>query len=305
MKRSVPGLLAGLVATAALAAPALAAPANVTVRVEGDAARRSCRAPRSHDRRRPRSASAGRRPAPGTSALRRARPGDGRRLDGHVRRGLRLPARRVKGETHDDPPRGPGAYWSFWINYTHATPGICGQELQEGDDVLVVAGLLPPTDAARRSTPLRLTGVPATVAPGACGDGQGRRVRVSPPTRRHRDDGRAGRGRHRDQPAARRPPPGRTARRRSRSPAPVRWPSQATKAGTRGPHRRRDLRDDRRRRRLRHAARRRARRSAPARPPTRPRRSPRSRACEAGKVFSRRKAPARALGHGHGRRRRA
>ena len=297
MKSIVPGLLAGLVATAALAAPALAAPANVTVRVEGDAAdaRPAHRGDDDHGPGRP-----GRTPTPvrGTSAVGRARPGDGRRHRRHVRPGFATYLlERGQGRDARRPASGSGAYWSFWINDTHASAGICGRELQEGDDVSSSCRTATrPTDAlpslsaaaAERRARRRSRRAAVTVAR--------RRVQASAssPSTRPPDDGRC-----------RRPAPpcsagGATAtdrggRRRRQLTLAGAGPVAvtATKPGRtvrHGSH----LRDDRRRRRLRHArSRRRAARHRPSADTTAPVAS--ISGLEAGKVFSRRKAPARAL----------
>ncbi len=161
MKTSVPGLLAGLVATAALAAPALAAPANVTVRVEGDAA---TLVPRTAVTTTP--APVGKPGSPtcsGTSALGALDRATGGDWTGTYDPGFAtytLVA--VKGETHDT---ATSSYWSFWINDTYSSTSVCGQELQEGDSVLLVPDCYAAT--CTPVSPLRLTGVPATAAPGA------------------------------------------------------------------------------------------------------------------------------------------
>src|SRR5215217_7755707 len=58
----------------------------------------------------------------------------------------------VERETHD---AGTSSYWAFWINYTYASLGVCGQHVQEGDDLLFVpecyaAGCVP-------ASPLRVS----------------------------------------------------------------------------------------------------------------------------------------------------
>jgi hypothetical protein len=61
----------------------------------------------------------------------------------------------IKGETHASPEAG---FWALWINNGYSELGLCGSELQEGDEVVL---------APRNDQPiLDLTGVPARVAPG-------------------------------------------------------------------------------------------------------------------------------------------
>ena len=73
----------------------------------------------------------------------------------------------VKGETHNDPfPADPSRYWSFWVNYTYQDQGLCSTELQDGDEVLLFVDCFSSTAQCDPTTPLRLSGVPATIAPG-------------------------------------------------------------------------------------------------------------------------------------------
>jgi hypothetical protein len=164
MKKIPPGALAALLVTMLLAAPAGAAPANVTVRVEGAAQTLL-----------PRSAVAtdatpvlveGSNSCPGTSAggaLYKAVAGDMGGSWGAF--GFLL--ERVKGETQTAPPSSdPAPFWSFWVNYRFQDQGLCATELQEGDDVLVFADCFSATNKCASLSPLRLEGVPATVTPG-------------------------------------------------------------------------------------------------------------------------------------------
>ena len=120
------GLVAGFFALAA--APAIAAPANVTVRVEGANVTRvesvrvaTTAAPVSkagHD-------------CSGTSAggaLDRATAGD---WQAGYFDGLGHFVQTIKSET----PAGDD-YWSVWVNHKAAAAGACATELQEGDEVL-------------------------------------------------------------------------------------------------------------------------------------------------------------------------
>lgn len=164
MKKISTGALAVLLALAALAAPADAA--NVTVRVEGEAQTLV-----------PRSAVAttaepvvkdGTNACTGTSALGaldRAVGGDWGGYWGGA--GFGYAVETIKGETHNDPfPADPAQYWSFWVNYRYQDQGLCGTELQEGDDVLMFVDCFSQTGACAAQVPLRIGGVPGTVAPG-------------------------------------------------------------------------------------------------------------------------------------------
>lgn len=152
MRRIAPGTLAGLVVGAVLAAPALAAPANVAVRVEGDAATLVPRtavattaAPVGKDG----------RTCSGTSALGaldRATAGDwaGDYFDDFSSWFVET----IMGETHASNEAG---YWALWVNHRFSDLGLCGTELQEGDDLVL---------APNGGPILELAGVPATAAPG-------------------------------------------------------------------------------------------------------------------------------------------
>ena len=161
MKRLATGALAGIVVAAVMVAPALAAPANVTIRVEGDAATLVPRTPVATT-----ATPVGKPGSPtcsGTSALGALDVATGGDWTGTYDAGFATYTLvSIKGETHD---AATSAYWSFWINDAYASTSVCGQELQEGDDVLLV----PDCYAAECTavSPLRLTGVPGTVAPGA------------------------------------------------------------------------------------------------------------------------------------------
>ena len=152
MKTSPPGVLAGIVAAIALAAPAVGAPANVTVRVEGTSATlvpetavTTTTTPvlrDGHD-------------CSGTSALGALDAVTGSAWAGTWFAGLGWSVETIKGERHAFPDSG---YWALWLNEAYSELGLCGAELQEGDDVLVV----PANDGPI----LDLRAVPATVAPG-------------------------------------------------------------------------------------------------------------------------------------------
>jgi hypothetical protein len=123
------GLCAGLIAGLICSSPALAAPATVTVRVEGaaatlvDSARvTTTAAPVSkagHD-------------CSGTSAggaLDRATAGD---WDAGYFDGLGHFVTTIKGEQ----PPSSDDFWTLWVNHKPASLGACATELQEGDQVL-------------------------------------------------------------------------------------------------------------------------------------------------------------------------
>jgi hypothetical protein len=153
--------LVALVATLLLAAPAGAAPGNVGVRVEGDAQTllpRTVVTTTDTPVGKP-----GQPTCDGTSALGALDQATGGDWSGPYDAGFQTYSlETVKGETHDT---STSSYWAFWINYSYASLGVCGQQVQEGDDLLFVpecyaAGCAP-------ASPLRISGLPATVAPGA------------------------------------------------------------------------------------------------------------------------------------------
>ena len=147
-------VVAALVASGLAAAPAGAAgPANVTVRVEGDA---QTLVPRTQVRTSETPAGKDGSNCPGTSglgALDQATAGDwgGTYFPGFSSWFVET----IKGETHASNEQG---FWDLWLNNTHSDLGICGLELQEGDDLVIVPNNTSPL--------LVLSGVPATVAPG-------------------------------------------------------------------------------------------------------------------------------------------
>ena len=159
--RSPAGLAAGLVGAALLAAPAAAAGQSpVTVRAEG---RTATVLPRTavttttatvnkdgqagHD-------------CTGTSAAGALERATGGNWTGPWFDGAGYFVDRVLGESADP----SSTYWSFWLNYRPSDVGLCGVELQPGDDVLLFvdcfAGCAP-------RTPLRLSRVPTRAAPGS------------------------------------------------------------------------------------------------------------------------------------------
>ena len=165
MRRFVPGALAGLAAALLFAGPAAAAPSNVTVRAEGDAATLLPRTQVTTDTQPV--LVQGSDSCSGTSAggaLYKATAGD---IGGRYEPGLGFLLERVKGETQTAPPNAdPARYWSFWVNYRFQNQGLCQTELQEGDDVLVFADCFSQTSQCESLSPLRISGVPATASPG-------------------------------------------------------------------------------------------------------------------------------------------
>jgi hypothetical protein len=155
------GLAAGFLLPALLAAPALAGPANVQVRVEGATstllprtAVTTTTAPVNKD------GQAG-HDCSGTSAagaLERATAGNWTGTWSSM-------FSQYSVDTVMGASPGTNQYWAFWLNYEYSNAGICGAELQAGDDVLLFldcfgAGCVNPA-------PLRLFQVPAKAAPGS------------------------------------------------------------------------------------------------------------------------------------------
>ncbi len=168
MKRFVPGALAGLAAAVLLVAPAVAAPSNVTVRVEGQdqtlVARTAIRTNDTPVAPEP----GGTRSCKGTSAMGAIHQATGGDYAGEWG-GLGFFVTTIKGEFHNDPfPADPARFWGFWLNYKHMDVGLCDPslELQEGDDVLMLVDCFSAVAACESAQPLRLTNLPPTVAPG-------------------------------------------------------------------------------------------------------------------------------------------
>jgi hypothetical protein len=162
MRRRCIGLAAMIGAVVATAAPATAAgPANVTVRVEGLA-----------DTLVPRTALTttttvvNKDGVPGddctgtsaAGALQQATAGD---WSGPWFAGFGYSVEAVRGESH--PFGGDPQFWGFFVNDVLSQAGLCGAELQTGDQVL----LAPISEQLGASyTVLTLAGVPATAKPG-------------------------------------------------------------------------------------------------------------------------------------------
>jgi hypothetical protein len=160
MKKISAGALAALLAGALLAAPAGAAAGNVAVRVEGDA---QTLLPRTVVTTTDKPVGkAGQTQCSGTSALGALDLATaGNWAGAYDDRYGSYSMDSIMGETHT---AATSSYWAFWINYTYSTSGVCVQQVQEGDDLLFVSECYAPGCA--NSSPLRISGVPATVPPG-------------------------------------------------------------------------------------------------------------------------------------------
>jgi hypothetical protein len=153
VKTSASGALAGIVAAIALAPPALGAPANVTVRVEGtgatlvpETALATTTAPVVRDG----------HSCSGTSALGALDAATAGNWSGTYYDAFSdWSVETIAGERHAYPDSGS---WGLWRNATYSETGLCSTELQAGDEVL----LAPADDGPI----LELGAVPATVAPG-------------------------------------------------------------------------------------------------------------------------------------------
>jgi hypothetical protein len=149
------GLAAGLL-TLALAAPAAAAPSNVTVRVEGasgtlveEGVFTTTTTPVNKR---------GQGDCSGTSAAGALERGTGGDWDGTYSSSFgSYSVDRIRSESYDfSNPNGD--YWAFWVNGRAASQGVCKVELQEGDDVLFFVDRCfdaQPPDFACKNAPVR------------------------------------------------------------------------------------------------------------------------------------------------------
>jgi hypothetical protein len=149
------------------AAPALAAPANVTLRVEGLTQTLVPRTPILTDNRVVNKDGVAGHDCTGTSAAGALEIGTAGDWGGSFFAGLGYSVERVFGETHAFPQPD---FFSLWINNRSSPVGVCGAELQAGDDVLIFVDRCesdPITFACTNPPvlPLRLI-APSTVAPG-------------------------------------------------------------------------------------------------------------------------------------------
>jgi hypothetical protein len=135
LKSRSAGLVAGAVALLAGASPALAAPASVSVRVEGATETLVSETPVTTT-----AAAVNKQgnPCSGTSAggaLELATAGD---WGGYFDPAFGQTVERIRTEVYPiNPPS--SRYWSFWVNNKPASAGICTTELEQGDEVLLFA----------------------------------------------------------------------------------------------------------------------------------------------------------------------
>jgi hypothetical protein len=158
MRRRSLGLAAVILAFAA--APALAAPAPVTVRVEGASDTLIPRTALTTTTATVNKDGVAGHDCTGTSAagaLDQASGGDWSGTWSNPPLFYSVDA--IKGESH---LFSSGQFWGFFINDALASTGICGAELQTGDSVL----LAPISASATSFGVLSVSGVPATAAPG-------------------------------------------------------------------------------------------------------------------------------------------
>jgi hypothetical protein len=154
--------LAAVALVAMTATPALAGPANVTVRVEGDTDTLVARTTLTTTTATVNKDGMTGHDCPGTSAagaLQQATSGD---WSGPWFDGFGYSVVTIRGETHEF--GGDPVFWGFFVNDVFSTSaGVCGAELQTGDLVL----LAPIAEQSGASyAVLSLGDVPATVAPG-------------------------------------------------------------------------------------------------------------------------------------------
>ncbi len=151
------------------AGTALAAPANVTLRAEGTADTIVPRTALRTDNRVVNKSGVAGQDCTGTSvagALEIATGGD---WTGSFFAGLGYTVERILGESHAFPDPN---FFELWVNNRSQAVGVCGLELQEGDDVLFFVARCdvgPPPDFACLNPPVLPLGLtsPGTVAPGA------------------------------------------------------------------------------------------------------------------------------------------
>jgi len=149
--------IAGIVAAIAFAAPALGAPANVTVRVEGDAATLAPQVPVTTTAE---PVARDGHSCSGTSALGALDAATGGNWAGTYYDAFSdWIVDSIAGETHVFPDS-----WGMWVNSSYSESGLCSTELQEGDELLLAPAAQGPI--------LELQPLPATV-------GQGQAVTVT------------------------------------------------------------------------------------------------------------------------------
>src|SRR4051812_24038646 len=158
------GLAAGFVLSALLAAPALAGPATVTVRVEGASGTvlprttvTTTATPVNND------GQAGHE-CSGTSAAGALQQATGGDWAGEwFGPALGYQVHRILAESDSS-----NTFWNFWVDYKASDTGVCGAELDNGAQVLLYLDCFGA--GCQSPTPLRLSRVPATAAPGSTAD---------------------------------------------------------------------------------------------------------------------------------------
>jgi len=156
--RSSAGLVAGLVVAAVLPPTALARPANVHVRAEGLTATALPRTAVTTTTAAVNKDGQAGHSCSGTSAAGALERATGGNWTGTWFDGLGYAVEGVRGVRVDPMSQ----YWAFWINYQYSTKGVCGAELQPGDDVLLYVDCFASCTSPK---PLRLLRVPAKAAP--------------------------------------------------------------------------------------------------------------------------------------------
>ncbi len=167
-RRSLSLLCAGPLLLLCLPALAAAAPADVTVRVEGTAA---TLVPRTQVRTDTRTINKDGQPdhtCTGTSAAGALEQATGGDWDGSFFSGLGYTVERIRSEAHVFPEPD---FFSLWVNNRGSSIGICQTELQQGDEVLFFVARCevgpPPTFPCLNPPVLPLgLSAPRTVSPG-------------------------------------------------------------------------------------------------------------------------------------------
>lgn len=153
MRRRSLGLAAVILAFAAT--PALAAPSPVTLRVEGASDTLIARTALTTTTATVNKDGVAGHDCTGTSAAGALEQASGGDWTGTWSSGLGYSVNAVRGETHTF---GSGQFWGFFVNDALASSGICGVELQTGDNVL----LAPISETATSFGVLGVSGFPAT-----------------------------------------------------------------------------------------------------------------------------------------------
>jgi hypothetical protein len=151
----------------AFAAPALAAPADVTLRVEGNAQTLVPKTALRTDTRTVNKDGVPGHDCTGTSAAGALEIGTGGDWGGTFFAGLGYAVERVGAESHVFPDP---SFFSLWINNRSSAVGLCQTELQQGDDVLLFVDRCDPAPAPVFCSnppvqPLGLSG-PSSAEPG-------------------------------------------------------------------------------------------------------------------------------------------